>query len=198
MTMTMTTTTTTTMTVKTTMTKRAKSRSRQGAADKVWAVGLAGATCLSLVGVVGVRAAQDAAAEPVDQDAELVLSTTAGASPGAPVVGLTGLTEAQLDQYAKALEVERQRLEEYHGQLLDTAERLQESADAIAQSQNVLPAGATTKADTQGESSETGPKQAEPKETTPKLSAPKPAAKPVPKPAAAPQVVTPQAQTRGS
>ena len=179
------------MTGKTTMTKRAKPRSRQGAADKVWAVGLAGATCLGLVGVVGVRAAQDAAAEPVDQEAELVLSTTVGTPPEESAVSSSGLTEAQLDQYAQALEVERQRLEEYHAQLLDTAERLQESADAIAQSRNVVPARDASSANAPA-------KPSDPKPSAPKPSAAKPAAKPVPKPAAAPQVVAPQAQTRGS
>ena len=41
------------------MTKHASKGGRQGTADKIWAVGLAGATCAGLVGVVGVRVAED-------------------------------------------------------------------------------------------------------------------------------------------
>ena len=166
------------------MTKRAKSRVRQGGADKVWAVGLAGATCLGLVGAVGVRTAQEAAAEPVQSEEQMALAT--GAAPQAIAVASSGLTEGQLDQYAQALESERLRLEAYHAELLDAAARLQEAADAQA--------GAKEAA-----------KPALKPASKPAL---KPASKPtpvptavptaVPKPAAAPQVAAPQAQTRGS
>lgn len=160
------------------MTKRSPSRSRGGAADKIWAVGLAGATCVGLVGAVGVRTAQDAAAA-----AQVPASTeVTSASPQANVaVTSSGLTEAQLDEYALALEGERARLDAYHAELLDAAARLQEAADALNQGRS----GAVT---TQAQSA------AKPA-TEP---VPKPASKPVPKPAAAPQVAKPQAQTRGS
>jgi len=63
--------------------------------------------------------------------------------------------------------------------------------DAIAQSRNVVPARDASSANAPA-------KPSDPKPSAPKPSAAKPAAKPVPKPAAAPQVVAPQAQTRGS
>lgn len=111
-------------------------KTRGGSADKVWAVGLAGATCLGLVGVVGARTAQDAAASPVQEDATLVLSTTSTME----AVSSSGLTEAQLDEYARALEAERVRLEAYHAELLDVAARLQHTADSVAQAATAVPA----------------------------------------------------------
>ncbi len=225
MTMTTMTMTTITMSGMATMTKHAAGRSserkpsrgRQGTADKVWAVGLAGATCLGLVGVVGVRAVGDAAAaEPqvdmtaVDTSANGVADTTT-----APVATSTsGLTEEQLDQYARALEVERAKLEAYHKELLDAAAKLQASADAMAKagSGTTVPAktSSTKKSSSQKSSStknSSAPQasnktqSAQPSQPAPKAvtkPVPKPAAKPAPKPAAAPNVAKPQAQTRGS
>ena len=145
-----------------TMTRPSRSRSRGGSADKIWAVGLAGATCVGLVGVVGVRAAQDAAAQTPTPTSASTTTTAASTS-------LSGLTEAQLDDYAQTLEGERVRLEAYHAELLETAARLQGAADVLNQGRS-------------GAGLVTAP----------------PAAKPLPKPAAAPQVAKPQAQTRGS
>ena len=164
------------------MTKRSPSRSRGGAADKIWAVGLAGATCVGLVGTVGVRTAQEAAAA-----AQVPASTevTSAVSQASVAVTSSGLTEAQLDEYALALEGERARLAAYHAELLDAAARLQQAADGLNQGRS----GAVT---SQAQSAS--------KPATKPASEPvgKPAVKPVPKPAAAPQVAKPQAQTRGS
>lgn len=189
------------------MTKRAKPRARQGGADKVWAVGLAGATCLGLVGAVGVRTAQEAAAEPVQSEEQVNLATDA--VPRAIAVSSSGLTEGQLDQYAQALANERSRLEDYHAELLDTAARLQEAADAQARAQGAISAGASAVSSKSAAQSEQPSVEAtgadEVAEPAPKpaskpkpVSKPQPAPKPVPKPAAAPQVAAPQAQTRGS
>ena len=199
--MTMTMTMTTTTIAMTMMTKRAKPRARQGGADKVWAVGLAGATCLGLVGAVGVRTAQEAAAEPVQSEEQMALST--GAAPQAIAVASSGLTEGQLDQYAQALENERLRLEAYHAELLDAAARLQEAADAQAAVQGASSAGTSTVSGGSGAQSQqpsTEPSRAKEaaKPASKPASKPKPVPKPVPKPAAAPQVAAPQAQTRGS
>ena len=174
-------------------TSRSKPRSRQGASDKIWAVGLAGATCIGLVGTIGVRAAQDAVASTNAADPLVEVISDATAASQVAVVTSTGLTEQQLDEYARALEAERLRLEAYHAELLDVAARLQESVDAVAQAQGTIPASTTKKAK----------KAAQPTTDVPATNnAPaaqaKPAAKPVPKPAAAPLVTKPQAQTRGS
>ena len=100
-----------------------KARKRGGSADKVWAIGLAGATCAGLVGVIGVRAVTDAAAQPVELDAQLVANATP--------VSSSGLTEADLDAYAWSLAAERQRLLDYHQQLVDAAGKLQAVAGKV-------------------------------------------------------------------
>jgi hypothetical protein len=167
------------------MTKHARSapavkgRSRQGAADKIWAVGLAGVTCVGLVGTMGVRVAQDAVAST--NAAEVVSTETGMDATSVAVSTSSGLTEQQLDEYARALEAERLRLEAYHAELLDAAAKLQDSVSASSPSQNVVPARASST-----------------KNKSKPAAKPKPAAQPVPKPAAAPQVAKPQAQTRGS
>lgn len=222
-------TTTTTMIAMTTMTKHAKdaprrtsgskSRSRQGASDKIWAVGLAGVTCVGLVGTLAVRAAQDAAASTAPTDSQVAIDASqseADAQYATTAYSSSGLTEQQLDEYARALESERLRLEAYHAELLDVAARLQESADALSQARGVIPAGASSgakskkanssNADSSNGDSNTGKANSQPTTDAPQASTspaqpaaqPQPAAKPVPKPAAAPQVAKPQAQTRGS
>ena len=189
-------TTTTTMSGMATMTEHARSapaakgRSRQGAADKIWAVGLAGVTCVGLVGTMGVRVAQDAVASTKVPDTTITDATADATS--ISVTTSTGLTEQQLDQYARALEDERLRLEAYHAELLDAAAKLQQSADALSQNQNVVPASTSSKKESKPAA------QAQKPQTANQAQKPKPAAKPVPKPAAAPQVSKPQAQTRGS
>lgn len=213
----------------TTMTKHAKdaprrtsgskSRSRQGASDKIWAVGLAGVTCVGLVGTLAVRAAQDAAASTAPTDSQVAIDASqseADAQYATTAYSSSGLTEQQLDEYARALESERLRLEAYHAELLDVAARLQESADALSQARGVIPAGASSgakskkanssNADSSNGDSNTGKANSQPTTDAPQASTspaqpaaqPQPAAKPVPKPAAAPQVAKPQAQTRGS
>jgi len=174
----------------------AKGRSRQGAADKIWAVGLAGVTCVGLVGTMGVRVAQDAVASTNVPDTTIT-DTTADAT-SISVTTSTGLTEQQLDEYARALEDERLRLEAYHAELLDAAAKLQQSVDALAQNQNVVPASAPSKKKSKQPAQAQEPKPAAQPQTATQAQKPKPAAKPVPKPAAAPQVSKPQAQTRGS
>lgn len=222
-------TTTTTMIAMTTMTKHAKdaprrtsgskSRSRQGASDKIWAVGLAGVTCVGLVGTLAVRAAQDAAASTAPTDSQVAIDASqseADAQYATTAYSSSGLTEQQLDEYARALESERLRLEAYHAELLDVAARLQESADALSQARGVIPAGASSgakskkanssSANSSNGDSNTGKANSQPTTDAPQASTspaqpaaqPQPAAKPVPKPAAAPQVAKPQAQTRGS
>ena len=191
---------------------RKPSRGRQGTADKVWAVGLAGATCLGLVGVVGVRAVGDAAAAEPQIDMTAVDSSANGVvdtATASVATSTSGLTEEQLDQYARALEVERAKLEAYHKELLDAAAKLQASADAMAKagSGTTVPAKASSSKKSSSNQNSSAPQasnkaqSAQPAQPAPKTvtkPAPKPAVKPAPKPAAAPNVAKPQAQTRGS
>ena len=179
-----------------TMTRRSPSRSRGGAADKIWAVGLVGATCVGLVGTLGLRTAQEAAATAQTP------SSTADPSASSQMnvaVSSSGLTQEQLDDYALALESERARLEAYHAELLDAAGRLQEAANSLNQGRvgSVSTSAKKAKKAKKANALEDG---AVAGATTRPVSKPvaKPVAKPVPKPAAAPQVAKPQAQTRGS
>ena len=158
---------------------RSKSRSRQSSADKVWAVGLAGATCLGLVGTMGFRAAQEAVASTDVPDAPSAAAAYPQDKSDSSSVASARLTYEQLDQYARALEVERMRLDAYRQELLEASARLQNSADALSKAGATAPGGVSKKAKKIAQSARENPKSR-------------------PKPAAAPQVVKPQAQTRGS
>jgi hypothetical protein len=168
-----------------------------------------------------VRAIDDAAAaEPQQVDLSTIAGDDTGAGQATQIAtASSGLTEEQLDEYSRALQVERMQLEAYHRELLDVAAQLQESADAIARvgSASTVPASTTSSASsksTKSSSSQDSSKNAgkatdkaasktdesnQPSAAKPAApAAPKPASKPVPKPAAAPNVAKPQAQTRGS
>jgi len=142
-----------------------------------------------------VRVAQDAAASTVDVQPDPA-AVEYGAE-AAVVVSSSGLTEAQLDQYAQALATEAVRLEAYHVELLGVAARLQESVDALDTAQQVVPASSGSKTREASNSSKSSNAQ-KPAKPAAKPAKPAPAVKPVPKPSAAPQVSAPQAQTRGS
>ena len=139
---------------------------------------------------MGVRVAQEAVASTEVPDSPAVAVAYAEDQPAVSGVTSSGLTYEQLDQYARALEVERMRLETYHQELLQVAARLQESADALSQAGATIPANASKKAKkiAQAARETSNASAAQGQQVT----------KPVPKPAAAPQVVQPQAQTRGS
>ena len=172
----------------TTMTRhqRTTKKARGDTADKVWAVGLAGATCVGLVGLVGARSVEEAAAAtPVQDEATLVLTTSANFD----AVSTSGLTEEQLDEYARALEVERLRLEAYHAELLAVAAALQESADSIAQ--------ATGKGEVTSKPRQAAKPQVAVEPAVEPAVQPKPVAKPAPAAKPAPQQA-PQATTKGS
>jgi hypothetical protein len=93
------------------MTKRARSR----ATDRVWAVGLASATCVGLVATMGVRAAEAAAPE---SDSPSVAPTT-----GEPT-SASGLTAAELDAYQAQLDAQRAELLQYREDLARAARKL--------------------------------------------------------------------------
>ena len=176
--------------------QRTTTKARGGSADKVWAVGLAGATCVGLVGVVGARSVEEAvAATPVQDEATLVLSSTSLTQP----VSSTGLTEEQLDEYARALDVERTRLEAYHAELLDVAAALQESADSLAQASSAVPASGTSKGKATSEAKTASQPQpvGQPQPPEQPVAQPKPVIKPAPASKPAPQQA-PQASTKGS
>lgn len=89
------------------------SKRHTSAGQKALAFGLASATCLGVVGLITVRNAQEASAADATDQVALTAATTS-----------TGVTQAQLDQYASQLAAEQQRLEAYRLQLIDTANSL--------------------------------------------------------------------------
>ncbi len=100
---------------------------RTSGPERVLTAGLATATCVGLVGLIGVRTIE---ANPVaDVAPQTSTEATDGAaivpvSATAPVTSSAGLTEAQLDAYAAQLATERQRLDEYRVKLTRTAKAL--------------------------------------------------------------------------
>ena len=102
--------------------KRRPSRRSNSTASKIMSAGLATATCVGLVGVIGVRTAQDSAA------ADSSSATEAQASSVAAATSTDGYTQAELDAYAAQLAAEAQRLTDYRAQLADAALTLQASA----------------------------------------------------------------------
>ena len=93
--------------------KRRPSRRTNSTASKIVSAGLATATCVGLVGVIGVRTAQDSAA------ADSSSATEAQASAVAAPTSTDGYTQAELDAYAAQLAAEAQRLTDYRAQLAE-------------------------------------------------------------------------------
>jgi cell division septation protein DedD len=126
--------------------------------DRIISTGLAVTACAGMVAVIGVRSIEDSAAT---QQAAAV-DATAGA------VSSTGLTEAQLDEYAAQLQAEGARLDSYRDKLATVAGTLT-TAPATQQSPAAKP---------------------KPKAVTKPAPVAKPTPKPAPKPAAKPQSTT--------
>ena len=116
----------------TTPAPRRGSRRTDTPAGKLLAAGLAGATCLGLVGVIGIRSATDAAANGDQAAGDLAAADAAGAGNAQLTAATTsdGVTQQQLDEYAAQLAQERQRLVDYRSYLQDVATQLQTVANA--------------------------------------------------------------------
>ena len=187
-----------------TMTKsniRRPSRRGHSTSDKVVSAGLAAAACASLVGVIAVRTSQDAQAAEAQAansqataefaDATLVAATTS-----------TGLTQAQLDQYAAQLEAERLKLIDYRDQLAIAAASLNGTGSQAA----ALPsakAGSSIKTPSSAkvQAEVTAPAPAQAQVVQPQLpAAPQAKAAPQPQPQVQqqPAAPRPQAQTKAS
>lgn len=90
-----------------------KAKSAHGKSSKVISTGLAVATGIGMVGLIGVRASQEASANTTatDNSAEVAVSDSS------VVVSSDGYTKEQLDAYALALNEEANRLADYRNQL---------------------------------------------------------------------------------
>ncbi len=159
-------------------TGRRTSRRTNSTASKIVSAGLATATCVGLVGVIGIRTAQDSAAADSG-------STSEAAAPIAAAPTTTdGYTQADLDAYAAQLDAEAQRLADYRAQLIDAAMTLQASAGGPSRLSVTNPAAVPGKAAGLTAAS------AKPRVT-------KPAAQAAPKPQQAPKP-QPQSNTKSS
>jgi hypothetical protein len=183
------------------MTSRRHSRSplrRSSAPERILSAGLATATCVGIVGLVGARTIEanttESAAAQSSVDTSAVASTV---EPVAAVVAepttASGLTEADLDAYATQLAVEKDRLDAYRAKLVKTAKKLQRLA---AQRSQAVAAPAQAPSQTSRPASKPASRPASKPAAKPvskpaakPVSKPvaKPAAKPAPQPAAAPQ-----------
>ena len=181
---------------------------RTSASGRILSAGLATATCIGVVGLLGARTI-DANAESNSEQADSVAQADASvvsedaASWQEPTTS-SGLTEADLDAYAAALAKEKQRLDDYRAKLRKTAKkltrqaaRLQAAANASSTSQSV---GATSSSTTSGQSARPAASAAKKPQSAPQQQAkpvakPAPAAKPAPKQQAAPQQ---QSTSKGS
>ena len=105
---------------------RRPSRRGYSATDKVVSASLAVAACAGLVGVIAVRTTQEAQASDAQANTEVSDATLVAATTSA------GLTQAQLDEYAAQLEVERLKLIDYRDQLALAAAAINGSAQQSA------------------------------------------------------------------
>jgi hypothetical protein len=190
--------------------------------SKVISTGLAVATGVGVVGLIGVRAAQDAEA----QSADVPLSTSSDLATGQVVLSSGGYTQEQLDAYATALAQEADRLRQYRDELAVIVEQISsQQSQPLANAQSVSgsigatsqakpasnsksaakKAKAQSKAKSQSGNSNTAP-AATPAPVPAAPSTPKVTAAPAPKltvqqpaPQAQPQQqAKPQAQSKGS
>jgi hypothetical protein len=136
--------------------------------SRVLSAGLATATCIGVVGMLGARQIEDSAATQQDVAAQAADATLA--------VSSTGLTQAQLDAYAAQLQTESAKLDAYRAKLVKVASQLTSTAEKRGNAS--VPATVVKKPQPVAK------------------PAPKPAPKPVAKPA--PQAKKPQSNTKSS
>lgn len=185
------------------MTDHARKRKpRSGTAtERIVTAGLATATCIGVVGLLGTRmvAAQEVTAEPAAPESTPVLLAAPTSTAASAVTSSSGLTQADLDAYANLLIAEKGRLDAYRADLLAAAQVINaaaagQSVDTVAASGANGSAGAGT-----GKAGRTAKARA----SKPATAAPAPAAAaappavpsvPAPAPRPAPAAAAPPAQ----
>ncbi len=114
---------------------------RSSAPSRILSAGLATATCIGVVGLLGARTidanaeAQGTDEAPADttqfEESLAVDQAPLASAPAASVpTSSQGLTEADLDAYAAALAQEKDRLDAYRAKLVRTAKKLKRQAAA--------------------------------------------------------------------
>lgn len=164
--------------------------------SKIISTGLAVATGVGVVGLIGVRAAQDAEA----QSADVAPSQSSDLSVDQTIVNSGGYTREQLDAYATALAQEADRLRQYRDELAVIVEQISsQQSQAKVNAQSVSGSvGATSQAKPANSSkpaAKNAKAQAKPKAKNGKSTnapatvvAPAPTPEPVPAAPAAPKV----------
>ena len=179
---------------------------RSSTPERILSAGLATATCVGVVGLLGARTIEANATSSSESGneqteappvVEAVVSSTA-------VVPTTsgGLTQADLDAYAADLAKEKERLDAYRAKLVRTAKKLKRQiAAGQATAAAAVPARPVSSS-SQGSSGRTPTAKPQQKASKPTAAAqPAPAAKPAPQPAAAPApqpAPKPQSNTKSS
>lgn len=190
-----------------TMTDHARNRKgRSGtAAERIVTAGLATATCIGVVGLLGTRmvAAQESAPQPAAPESVPVLLAAPASN---ETTTSSGMTRSDLDAYAALLAAEKARLDSYRAELVAAAEVI--NAARSGQSGTRAAAPSTAGVGTNARTSRTGrtpapaTQQAAPAPqalaAAPEVAAPAPKPAPVAAPAPALAAPAPQSYTQGS
>jgi hypothetical protein len=150
---------------------------RSSTPAKILTTGLAAATCVGIIGVIGMRTIDSNAAA----SAETAPAAQPPATPSEEVASTGGLTREQLDAYAASLVAEKQRLDAYRAKLIRTAHRLRAMAATSATPSVAAPAATARRTTTSRSSAPRTSRPSTVQQPTPTVAKPK-----VAKPAAAP------------
>lgn len=191
------------------MTDRRRNRAplrRSSTPERILSAGLATATCVGVVGLLGARTIEanaSSAGEVSSEQVELTqVADTAAPTAAAEPTTSSGLTQADLDSYAVSLAEEKERLDAYRAKLVKTAKKLKRQiAAGNAAAAAIVPARPSTSSSSgsggssgsSGSSASTGRKPAAaPAAPAAPAAQPKPqaAAAPAPQPAPKPQSTT--------
>lgn len=197
-----------------TMTDHARTRKGRSstAAERIVTAGLATATCIGVVGLLGTRmvSAQEATAEPAPESTPVLLAAPASTSSSTVATSSSGMTRSDLDAYAALLAAEKARLDSYRAELVAAAHAINgatSSAQSSGQGIGTGSTGSTANAGKPAKPGKTGSGKAAGQAALPQAppavpAIPAPAAKPAPKPAAPPALAAPapkpQSYTAGS
>jgi hypothetical protein len=185
------------------MTDRRRNRAplrRSSTPERILSAGLATATCVGVVGLLGARTIEANASSAGEVSSEQVETMqavdTATPSTAAEPTTSSGLTQADLDSYAMSLAKEKERLDAYRAKLVKTAKKLKRQiAAGNAAAATIVPARPSTSSSSgsggsSGSSASTGRKPAAAPAAPAAKPKPQAAAAPAPQPAPKPQSTT--------
>jgi hypothetical protein len=180
---------------------------RSSTPERILSAGLATATCVGVVGLLGARTIEaNATSESGNEQTEAPPVVEEVVSSTAPVPTTSGgLTQSDLDAYAADLAKEKERLDAYRAKLVRTAKKLKRQiAAGQATAAAVVPARPVSSGSQASSGSSSRTPAAKPQQKASKPAAatqPAPAAQPAPQPAAAPApqpAPKPQSNTKSS